>query len=1365
MSAQNSPQRTVHQKIDTAQAGIDQLDEQADAQFNSAKAESVVFQGIDRFQDRLKSTLPQEKHGKYLDEILMNLERITGPETLQPTIELITLQLNQFEAELNANQEMIAYSRTYMSGRDKSKHEHIDSSLENSDLNSLAYAPILVRMMKNPEDFGGDEKVAEIAKQMVDAVAVGLERTKTHLKRTDMVDTPDYKRLNDAYAEDLKTFVEVTANVGDSFESPTFREVGKQDADGQSKYERIAKYTQEAIRVMPLKDGITWVKKLMKDIDANNWQSEKLKAAYGSLAMNCRMGLKAKLDAERKNMTSEEYQKHCLDQANLFTDREGDIDSDLVDPDFAAEILKSSINYSELAMKYAEHTLKKPNPLKAQIRERKNGVLDAIEALPADQKALPQMQKALEVINGDPKEMKELSIQYAVIRSLEAKLKGNPIPDIQAEVTEYMTLYMHDTMKRFEEFLDLGTEGASIEQLETSTGVKFSPEQIKAYNLLKDIEGFGLFDVSDSAWNTTAECAKISAMIVTGVAVGIATGGAGFAIMGSAIAGSAVVGGTAMTAAGALLYQKGFDDLKDAAKTYGADFTVNAVGFGAARVLQAGRVALQLKKAGMLDTTASTKSQIFSMANQKGALDVSITGLVGGRTATQTICVAAEAVCDYSISSLTDTIVNTYILGEGTFWNNLKNALSNPMNIGFIGVGIGMEMSPAILRKIRTAIGKAKPETLHGMDQALRKAKNAKDKLSAALKAEGIAWKDFARSSNPEAIIQKLPADKQADTLEQYRKLRTAQREFTERFPELDLSLDFNEINPKTARWVGERGGILPIKPKVTSGREHHLRTDSQSHMRLKEMIYLDEGLDHLRKKFGNKAGMKFMDVTGMGVGNKYLYNPENYTPTQIANGEHNLEALKTVDESFKIQTKVFKEIFGDEGEIMRFGGDEIAIFFPPGDSRVQLFVDTVNARKKAWLIDKIGKAQYEKAKNATNKAAISKYIMNNPDYKRLERASLEQNKPEILNDWLRGELSKLGITTRSKQNRPNDLLELLAEKLVPTAENAPKMKGTQWESLITSWRWLEPLDFYQSAEKQISLTGKNEEVRKNLLEQIALGDKDVGWTKKNPGKKVPEGLEHNKKDTNEALKGYLMEAEGVQKNIIEVRELEKKLNKSKEELDNIEKLMKKEKLSGKVSEKTMRTFEKKEKEVTKLKMNIARKLAQDPGSGALRFDRCNSHKLSDIIPVADGKPHLEIRKVDIPFFGVLNNHYDYAKADEVMRRLRIELQSTLGDTVDLVRHGGSFYVIRRTDAPQAPEAFEIETKTIKESLESILKEYTHPKGDPEKIAAMGIDVKAKRMKSGSRFEFGEVDVSTQTNFIENIDKSATFGNLLLPMF
>ena len=1769
------PRSNAHQKVDEAQARVDALDQKPDDQFDAAKAESVVFQGIDQFQDRmLKLKLPEAQQDEYLDAITKHLEALTGPETLQATMELITLQLENFEKGLEANQEMVTYSGDYLAGREKARSADL-KDIENLDpakYKEHAYAPFLLHMM---EDFGDwemdDAKEKDVAKQMVDAVSAGLDATKARLDQTDMVESPAYQALQKAYAEDLKTFVEVTANVGDSFESEAFREDAEKK-DEQQKFERIAKYTQEAIRVMPLNEGIAWVKKLMKDIDANDWQSEGLKAAYGSLAHNARMALKGKLDEASQAIKPEETEKRKaheqlrFDLAKLFTDRSGAIDSNLVDPDFSAELLKSTINFQGLALQYAEKQLQKNNPLKVLIVEKKVAVLTSLEGLPEEKKKLPQIQKALAIINGTPEDMKALSTQYATVRSWEAQINGeDPFPDIQTEVTEQTTLFMGEALQSFGEFLDSGATGASVESIEAATGTKFSPEQSQAYALLADIEGFGMLDLSDKTWNTTVEFAKVGAMIAAGVALGIATGGSGFAIAGSAVLGSAVVGGVGMTAAGAVLFQKGFDDFGEAAKIYGADLAVNAVGFGAARVLQAGRIALQLRRAGMMDESVGVASQtkeIFKMANQGGepwkalmALDDSM------HIGTRLIGASAESVCDFAVTSVCDTVVNTYILGEGAFLSNLSKAFTDPMNIGFLGAGLGMELSPAMVKKIRTALGKAEPETLHGMDQALNKASNAKQHLSADLREQGIAWKDFARSSDPESSLRKLPAEKQAAARAQLQTLKDAQSEFTNTFKTLDLPPNFLGVTAQDAKLAREGGhlGVLPPLPRTrgealealgagqlstsqitalingqivtgkelqdhlrktkghyeinvtgdidgtggimthpvattpsaknleaameqikakkreaaqtpsrktpetpehsatpqeriteieslldrddiefselqilrseleelkkqageppqlksqpapkgektlvkgepfqftmkdgqsfdlklggasqalkleqnggtitlegrplkpgetyqmgrdprnhfklegdgvsrvhakitvspegdikiidssTNGtklalgkgtgdaagrrqppqhveapptpkaksdlwegerrlkkgapfefsmkegqnfhlkladakrtlqleqkggnvtlegrslqpgktyligrgkesdfkfegegvsrkhveitispegrikmvdlsangtrlelgkgrgrvkrgtegltgqpREHHLRMDALSGMRLKEMMYLDEGLDHLRREFGGEVATRFLDVTGMGVGNKYLYDPRKYTPEQIANGEHSLEALQNVDESFLIQQKVFKEVFPEKGEIMRFGGDEVVLFFEPGDSRVQQFFEVVNARKKEWLIDKIGKDQYEVAKNATNRAAISKYVMSNPGYAKAEQAVLDKTDPQALNTWLRGELASLGVTPHEMQRRPSDLMELLAEKLVPTPNQAEKTKGTQWESLTTNWNWLEPLDFYKGSERVVSLKGSHEQTREALLKEMALGDKDVGWSKKHPGQEVPSDIKHPQKAVDEAQVGYLEESKGVQQNIKEVRALEVQANRAREELSRLTDQLQLEKSKGRVSPETNAAFGTKSEEVTRLSLEITRKLALDPGSGALRFDRCTSTKLAHIVPEVKGRPHLEIRKVDIPFFGALNNNYDYAKADEAMLRLRLSLQGALGKDIDLVRHGGSFYTVKRTAGQQTQEAFAKESSAIKRSMEPILQEYTHTK-DPEKAAGLAKDVAIKRLKSGSRHEFGSIDVSAKTHFIENVDKNVTFGNLLLP--
>ena len=819
---QNSPRQSAQDRVDQAQDRIDRLDGKFDSKFNAAQYENAVFKGIDDFQSRLRATLPEDKHGKYLDAVAQNLEAITGPETLKATMQLIGTQLDRFEADLEANQEVMGYSREYMTGRERASNSSFED-IEDMPMAQLkegyAYAPFLIKMMKDFEDWEGSEREAIAAKKMIDAVAVGLDATKAQLDRTDIEDSPAYLQLKEAYAEDLKTYVSVIANVDESFENEAFREVGKKAPEGESlQFERISKYSQEAIRVMSLGEGIAWVKDLMRQIDENDWYDEELKAAYGTLAQNCRMGLKAKLDTERgrkpNGISEQEYQQYALDLAKLFTDRGGDIDSNLVNPDFAAEMLKSSINFQYLAMNYAERQ-GKTNPLKAEISQRKDGVLSHIKRLPGEQQSLPQIQKAVELINSSPSDMKGLATQYAVIRSWEAQINGEQVPNIQQEVSDHMDLFVGEALQGFGEFLDSGTEGASIRQIEAATGATFSPEQADAYKLLAEIEGFGLLDLSDKTWNTTAEFAKVGAMIATGVALGIATGGAGFAILGSTVLGSAVVGGVSMTAAGAVIYQKGFKNWEDAVRVYGADLAINATGFGMARVFQAGRMAWQLRRAGMLDEAVGAGKQTrenFRIANQGGEPWKSLTALddsvmsVRGMIGTRMIGASAEAVCDYGVSSICDTVVNTYILGEGSFLDNLGKAFTDPMNIGFLGVGVGMDLSPTVMKNLRAVLGKVEPETLHGMDQALNKAMNSKQHLAGMLKAEGIAWQDFARSSDPEATIVRLPADQQDAARAHLQTLRQAQEEFTDAIPELDLPAEFRGVDAGEARLAREGG-------------------------------------------------------------------------------------------------------------------------------------------------------------------------------------------------------------------------------------------------------------------------------------------------------------------------------------------------------------------------------------------------------------------------------------------------------------------------------------------------------------------------------------------------------------------------------
>lgn len=492
-----------------------------------------------------------------------------------------------------------------------------------------------------------------------------------------------------------------------------------------------------------------------------------------------------------------------------------------------------------------------------------------------------------------------------------------------------------------------------------------------------------------------------------------------------------------------------------------------------------------------------------------------------------------------------------------------------------------------------------------------------------------------------------------------------------------------------------ERPHISQDSPK---GREYHLRVDSMTGMRNKELLYLPEGIEYLQRKFGSEVGMVFGDVTGMGVGNEMLCRP----------GEDVAVARKNVDDCFALLGSLAGKIFGDDMrerpfEVVRAGGDEIIFLTKKDDPRLTELLKRYNEEKERFLIEeRIGRDAYEAAKLETNIKAQMKLVTKDPAFLELaQKGGLKE-----LDAWLRRQLGGKAIP----EKRTGDLLKNLARLRLGS---------------VPKEAWLEPLDLYHSPAKAISLGGSPELVLGNMMLGIAVADADIAWAKEHPGVQIPNNLPHNTSEIRGTADKYLTQAKGVERIVRIMQEKERELAAAREEGEYLAE--------------------------ERLKKEIIRLETADPGTGAIRLDKSANKKLTDLVELPGAVSGVEVMRLDVPYFGVFNNHYDYATADEMMKRLASVCRSFTHAVI--VRDGGGLFAIR------AAGADEFSASDLEAGLHAVLLQYTNPE-DAEKKIALENEAMVKKSITRQTAVFGKVKLSGFVQ-VTGISKGTTLADTL----
>lgn len=483
-------------------------------------------------------------------------------------------------------------------------------------------------------------------------------------------------------------------------------------------------------------------------------------------------------------------------------------------------------------------------------------------------------------------------------------------------------------------------------------------------------------------------------------------------------------------------------------------------------------------------------------------------------------------------------------------------------------------------------------------------------------------------------------------------------------------------------------------KPK---GREYHLRLDDMTGMRNKELLYLPEGIEYLRKKFGDEISVTFGDMAGMGVGNEMFRRP----------GEDVSVARKNVDGCFALLGSLAQEVFGEDAddrpfEVIRAGGDEIIFITQKNDAKLdELFLLYRQEKERFLAEERIGREAFLAAKFETNIKAEMKIITKDPEY----LALAVRGDISAVNEWIHRQLGDTSVA----EKRTGELLVSLARERL---------------ALVDEEEWIEPLDVYRSPAKEVALNTDNEAVLKNLMLAIAKADADIAWIKNHPGEKISDNVAYDEGAIENTADTYLKQAKSVEKVVRLMQEKEAELAAARERGDE---------LSGE-----------------RLKKEIIRLETVDAGTGAIRLDKSANKKLTDLIELQSGVSTVGVARMDVPYFGVYNNHYDYATADAMMKRLTSVYRRFTGGVI--VRDGGSLFALSLGGKGGFPAALEDE-------LNAVLLPYAEPEDSQKKIA-MENEAVVKKAIMRQTDTFGKVKLGVFVQ-VADISRETTLADTL----
>jgi hypothetical protein len=553
----------------------------------------------------------------------------------------------------------------------------IEDMMGTEEMAIHGYAGFLEWLVKEAStDMFDGEKEAEFGQLMIRIIDAHLKLIRNALDVFPDSTASGFAELDAAWKEDTALLARATANVG-----------GPYDEKGENvrSKELSSEYIIQTLNAMSLEDAITWVEELMSDIDDNQSQSEDLKLTYATATQACKEVLMLKLSQAKTTDNPEVVQAQGLRIAKLFRNDTGKMDSDLIDSEFSAAVLKDIVNWPELAMAYVERNVDGGSVFQEQLEREKPNVLAGIRDKFAGEEMHPTLASVLQQLEKKPSDLEEIAAQVGMIKVLNAFSKGAAMPDpisLLDSIILYMTPHIGKMIQTFES--QLAEKDFDLTQIQSLTGINFTDQQAEAFEMIKDIEGVGAFDMSDANWQRTQAGLVLVGVIGAGVLTGV-----GLAAMGVGVVGSAIGGGVAGTAVSAMANPRGFDSAGEAATQYGPELALNMATAGAARYAQAGRIIAQLKALGKLKTGQA--QQILEIATKGGdewgrllasldeaALGIRMTGAV------------AEGGADLAIGSLLDATYQRVSLG-GSFTEHFIDSVE--MNLVFMGVGMSADLS------------------------------------------------------------------------------------------------------------------------------------------------------------------------------------------------------------------------------------------------------------------------------------------------------------------------------------------------------------------------------------------------------------------------------------------------------------------------------------------------------------------------------------------------------------------------------------------------------------------------------------------------------------------------------------------------
>lgn len=538
--------------------------------------------------------------------------------------------------------------------------------------------------------------------------------------KQDLEASEDYKKAEKIYVQDAKTFISLSAQIDENYENSNVRNI-----------RQAMEMANSLLPHMDLKEATDWTKSISAQIDENQFQSGELTADYQQLFEVVKSHLKAKLEAEKPQAGAEGYDayaKKCLDMAEFFSGRSAPIDSALCDSEWARQLAAEAANTDKIYLQMLideKNILPGMKALEGVFDELKTESKDYLSSLLAQGMDVAE---PLAVLNAPINSIEALSGAWTVICYCQYGKDGeNPS---QEQVQQYVAPQVEASFKfartSFMEHLRSDDVRKDASYLSSELGVKLDDYQIKAVDLLNDIDGTGWFNPSDASVGLAAEGAKIAAAIAAGIAVGVATCGMGWVA-------AALAGGLAMTASNAAINQQGFEDRKGGiGDAYGKDMAVNTLTMGAGRVVTAGGKVYLLNKAGGLSTMTGPEARAILWASTKGgrngigmvnSLDDGLK-VTGGQ---RFMAAGAEGIADVAVGTVVDTGIN-----GGTFAENFQN------NAMFFGLGIGMEMGGHYKAKIAKKVDGASDAELSKIKSANEESSRLRTDMSTFCKENNI---------------------------------------------------------------------------------------------------------------------------------------------------------------------------------------------------------------------------------------------------------------------------------------------------------------------------------------------------------------------------------------------------------------------------------------------------------------------------------------------------------------------------------------------------------------------------------------------------------------------------------------------------